>query len=77
MIASLVEMRPRQRGTVVAVGGGPGRVAQLQAMGLRPGVMVEKLSSQPLRGPVTLRVGRTELAVGFGIARRIEVETGE
>jgi|LSQX01.2.fsa_nt_gb ferrous iron transport protein A len=52
-------------------------VARLNSMGLRPGVYVTMKSGQPWRGPVTLRFGATELALGHGIARRVLVEVKE
>ena len=67
-------MRPGQTGIVVDLTGGHGMVRRMQAMGLRPGVPITKLGVQPFRGPVSLQVGHTEVALGFGIARRIMVE---
>lgn len=74
MIISAADMRPGQTGTVVDLAGGHGMVRRMQAMGIRPGVPISKLTSQPFRGPVSLQVGATQVAVGFGIARRIIVE---
>ncbi len=74
MIISAAEMREGQTGLVINLSGGHGMVRRMQAMGVRPGVPVVKLTSQPFRGPVSLQVGATQVAVGFGIARRIMVE---
>ena len=35
---------------------------------------VTKISSMLFRGPVTLRVGNAQVAIGFGMANRIIVE---
>ncbi len=43
-------------------------------MGIRPGVPITKLTVQPFRGPVSIAVGATEVALGAGLARRIMVE---
>jgi len=43
-------------------------------LGIRPGKKVTKLSSTLFRGPVTLRVNNTQVAVGFGMAKKIIVE---
>jgi len=43
-------------------------------LGIRPGRKVTKISSTLFRGPVMLRVNNTQVAVGFGMARRIIVE---
>ena len=71
---ALPQMLAGQTGTVVAVLGGHGFVRRLEAMGLRPGKKVTKISSAFLRGPVTFKVDHTQVAVGFGLAQRIVVE---
>ena len=71
---TLPQMLAGQTGTVVAVLGGHGLVRRLEAMGLRPGKKVTKISSTFLRGPVTFKVDHTQVAVGFGLAQKIVVE---
>ncbi len=71
---TLAEMRSGQTGTVVEVLGGHGLVRRLDALGIRPGRKVTKLSSALFRGPVIIRVNNTQVAVGFGMARKIIVE---
>jgi len=71
---TLAEMRTGQIGTVVEVLGGHGLIRRLDALGIRPGRKVTKLSSTLFRGPVMLRVNNTQVAVGFGLARKIIVE---
>lgn len=74
LIIALVDMVRDQGGTVVAIDIGHGKARQLMAMGIRPGVVVTKRSAQPWGGPITVQVGGTELALSFGIARRIMVQ---
>jgi len=71
---TLAEMKTGQTGTVVGVLGGPGFIRRLDALGIRPGKKVTKLSSTLFRGPVILRVDNAQVAVGFGMARKIIVE---
>ena len=71
---TLAEMRTGQTGTVVGILGGHGLIRRLDALGIRPGRKVTKLSSTIFRGPVILRANSTQVAVGFGMARRILVE---
>jgi len=71
---TLAEMRTGQSGIVVGVLGGHGLIGRLDALGIRPGRKVTKLSSTLFRGPVTLRVNNSRVAVGFGMARKIIVE---
>ena len=74
MIVSLAEMAPGQTGMVVSLEGGHGMMRRLAAMGLHRGAAVTKTSSQPFRGPISVQVGNTEVALGFGLARRVMVE---
>ena len=71
---TLAEMKTGQTGTVVEVLGGHGLIGRLDALGIRPGRKVTKLSSTLFRGPVMVRVNSTQVAVGFGMARKIMVE---
>jgi len=71
---TLAEMKTGQTGTVVGVLGGHGLIRRLDALGIRPGKKVTKLSSTLFRGPVILRVDNARVAVGFGMARKIIVE---
>jgi len=71
---TLAEMKTGQTGTVVGVLGGHGLIQRLDALGIRPGKKVTKLSSTLFRGPVILRVNNTQVAVGFGMAKKIIVE---
>ena len=71
---TLAEMKTGQTGIVVGVLGGHGLIRRLDALGIRPGKKVTKLSSTLFRGPVILKVNNTQVAVGFGMARKIIVE---
>ena len=71
---SLAQMQAGQAGKVVEVLGGRGMIARLSALGIRPGRRLIKISSVFLRGPVTVQVNQAQVAIGFGMARRIMVE---
>jgi ferrous iron transport protein A len=49
-------------------------VNRLNALGIRPGKKITKVNSMLMRGPVTVQLGSTRLAIGFGMANRILVE---
>jgi len=63
-----------QTGTIIQILGGRGLNRRLDAMGIRPGKKVTKISSMLFNGPVTLRTDHTQIAVGFGMAQKILVE---
>ena len=71
---SLTQMVAGQSGIVAEIRGGYGLVNRLSARGVRPGKRITKLSSVFMRGPVIIQVDRAEMALGFGMARRIIVE---
>jgi len=72
---TLRQMRSGDKGKIIEVQGGPGMVRRLDALGIRPGKKIIKISSMLMRGPITVQVGHTRVAIGFGMANRIIVET--
>lgn len=72
--SSLAAMRTGQRGTIIGVLGGQGPVRRLASLGIRPGRKVTKMSSTLFHGPIIVRVDNAQVAVGFGMAKRIIVE---
>ena len=71
---TLARMQTGQSGIVVQIQGGHGLVNRLSALGIRPGKRITKVSSMFMRGPVTIQVDRVQVAIGFGMAKRIIVE---
>ena len=67
-------MKAGQSGTVVEYKGGHGLSRRLSALGLRPGKKVTKVSSMFRRGPVTLQIGRTQIALGYSAADKVTIE---
>ena len=74
---TLTQMQVGQSGVVVQIQGGHGLVNRLNSLGIRPGKRITKISSMIMRGPVTIEVDRAQVAIGFGMARRIIVELDE
>jgi ferrous iron transport protein A len=72
----LSRLEAGQSGKIVQIQGGPGMINRLSALGIRPGKRVTKVSSMFMRGPVTIQVGNAQVAIGFGMAKRILVELG-
>ncbi len=70
----LTKMKEGERGIVVELSGGCGLLSRLSALGIREGTEIKKVSSQLMRGPVIIQVGNTQIAIGFGMARKIIVE---
>jgi len=73
---TVARMRTGDRGRIIEIAGGYGLTRRLEAMGIRPGKKITKVSSMLMHGPVTVQVDGVQVAIGFGMARRILVELG-
>lgn len=71
---ALTDLKPGESGRIAGIDGGAGMVNRLASLDIRPGRRITKLSSGFMRGPVTIEVDRAQVAVGFGMAKRILVE---
>ncbi|MCF7935367.1 MAG: ferrous iron transport protein A [Synergistales bacterium] len=58
--------------TVTSLPGGQCRL-RLEALGLRVGKTITKVSGMPFRGPTTLLLDGRQIAIGHGAAGRVEV----
>lgn len=47
---------------------------RLEAMGIREGKILQKISQMPLNGPVTVSCDRRQFAVSSGVAQKITVK---
>jgi ferrous iron transport protein A len=72
---SLIQIRENQKAKVLEISGGRILQHRMMSMGIYPGREIMKLSHFALRGPVTVSVGRSVLALGHGVAAKIIVET--
>jgi ferrous iron transport protein A len=67
-------LRDGESGRVVGLRGGREALGKLQAMGIGVGAVISKKSSAARRGPIVIEKGRTQVALGYGIAKGILVE---
>ncbi|MBU0686260.1 MAG: ferrous iron transport protein A [Candidatus Margulisbacteria bacterium] len=74
---SVTSMRSGQSGVVTGIAGGHEVSRRLQAMGVKTGKPITKVSGMFFWGPVTVRVGHTQLSIGHGMASKIMVEVAE
>jgi len=70
----LTQLEVGQSGVVVNIQGGHGLIRRLESLGIRVGKKVTKVSSQFMRGPVTVRIDNSQVAIGFGMAKKIIVK---
>lgn len=67
-------MKEKQRGRVSEISGGSALANRMMSMGVYPGREITKLSHFAMKGPVAIKVGRSVLALGHGMAAKILVE---
>ena len=72
-IEKLSKMKRGQKGIVHSIDGGQNMVKKLEDIGIRVGKEILKVCNQPLSGPVQLRIGSIEIAIGHGMASKINV----
>ena len=73
-LITLRQMWSGQSGIVANIEGGHGLVNRLNALGIRPGKRITKVSSMLMRGPVTIQLDSAQVAIGFGMANKIIVK---
>ena len=71
---SLADVSTGQTARVVRIHGGRGVRRRLQALGIRPGVTVTKVSAAFRSGAIVVGAGGGQAALGYGVARKIIVE---
>jgi ferrous iron transport protein A len=71
---ALTALASSRQGTVVGIQAGHGLLRRLESLGIRVGQRIEMVSGSFMRGPVTVRVGNTRAAIGFGAASKVIVE---
>ena len=71
---ALAHLSHNQKARITKLDGGFGFQRKLRLMGVREGQMVHIVSRQPLRGPLTIAVGKGKITLGRGMANKIAVE---
>ena len=68
-------MKSGQKGKVIEVSGGEHLRQRLMHMGIYEGREITKVGHLALRGPVTVKAGRTMIALAHSMAHKIKIET--
>ena len=76
-ITDVTQLDEGHWGEVVEIDGGCGVTQRLESMGIRVGTKLSRVSSQLMHGPVTLRTNGFQVAIGFGMAKKILVKRDE
>jgi Fe2+ transport system protein FeoA len=70
----IATLQDGERATITQIHGGHNLEARLKNMGLRPGKSIVKLGAMPGGGPVTVECDGFRVALGRGLACRVQVE---
>ena len=74
MLVDLTQVKPGETGIIKELRGGCDFARRIQSMGMREGKKLKKVSSHFWRGPQTVEVDKTRVAIGFGMAKKIFIE---
>ena len=70
----LVDLPAGRRAEVIELRGGWGMQRHLSSLGIRPGKVLRKITSQPMGGPIMVEVEGARVAIGRGMAVRIIIK---
>jgi ferrous iron transport protein A len=74
VITDLTKLKEGESGTVFEIRGGRGLLRRLESLGIRPGVVITKITAQFMGGPIAVRLGNSRIALGFGMAKKIMIQ---
>ncbi|MEN3013811.1 MAG: FeoA family protein [Endomicrobiia bacterium] len=74
MIKDLTQLESKQKGKIIEIPNDSKTLKKLDALGIRVGIEVLKLSSIFPKGPVIIQIGNTQIALSHNIAKKIKVE---
>lgn len=70
----LTQVKEGEKYRVLEIQSGLMVFKKLDNLGIRKGVEIIKVSSQLAKGPVVVQIGNTQIAIGYGMAKKIIVE---
>ena len=74
-VVAAAQMTAGQVGAVVSIEGGMMLHNRLEALGIRKGKKIRKISSALLRGPSVFEIDGCNIAIGFSMASHILIKT--
>ncbi|MDD5614539.1 MAG: FeoA family protein [Candidatus Omnitrophica bacterium] len=74
MLIDITGLKPQEEGLVKDIHGGDSVVSRMQNMGIRIGKKIKKVSAHFCRGPQTVEIDNFQIALGYGMAKKIIVE---
>ncbi len=72
-VLPLTMLESGDKAIVKEIRGGRGFINKLNALGITPGKEITKLSAMIFQGPVIIKIGESQIALGYGMANKIFV----
>ena len=70
----LIDLKNGEKALISEIKGGQKFIQRLNAMGLSIGQCVQKISKVRMGGPVIIEINRAQIAIGRGMAEKINVK---
>jgi ferrous iron transport protein A len=70
----LTQLGAKKTAVIKEILGGYEVARRLESMGIRPGKGITMISTHFWRGPVTIMVGKSKVAIGHGMAQKVIIE---
>lgn len=74
MKKELISVKEGKDVKIIEIKGGQGLKRRLESIGIMPNVIIRKVSNQIMKGPIVVRINNTQVAIGYGMAKKIIVE---
>lgn len=72
-VLPLTMLESGDKAIIKEVRGGRGFINKMNALGITPGKEITKLSAMIFQGPVIIKIGESQIALGYGMANKIFV----
>jgi len=75
MIKKITELNSKESAKVISIEGGRNFKEKLNTLGIRKNIKIKKVSDSFLKGPIVIKINLMEIAIGWGMASKILVQT--
>ena len=73
-LKTIQQLKDGETAKIKDIIGGKHFINKAESLGIRVNVQITKVSSQMMHGPITVKVGQTQIAIGHGMAKKIIIE---
>lgn len=72
----LIDLQNGEEAIVIGAEGGYELINRLELIGIRKDKPIKKISSIIFHGPITVQIDNMQIAIGYGMAKKILVRKG-